>query len=245
MRPLFVVAALAALLLLGACATQGAGARTNPAAIAQPCAGQDAAAAAAAGGQQAHQAPFSEDTARLAPQTTWAGGSGAASTTSADNETRHVVSGGAQNCGVILPTDANASTGGGSNPAVMEAAKTVSAYRSMLQVALMDPSTMPERIDLLSAKLAEAQESLAVAQAASTVTHVTNHNFQGSRINQIPFSSSSSDGRPSPEAVGPVAEAARVVGTAVFSDEMLESAPAAPDFPLSEPVGSPDGESVP
>ncbi len=175
--------------------------------------------------------------------TTWSGGAGAASSNSADSETRHVVSGGAQNCGVILPTEADAKAGGGSNPAVVEASKTVAAYRAMLQLALSDPSVMPDRIAMLSTKLAESQEALAAAQSAANVQHVVNYNFQSSRINQIPFSSSSSDGRPRPETVAPVAKAAETVGTAVFSDEIYESAPAAPEAPATDaaPVGSPDG----
>lgn len=249
---LWVVALVSLSVTFLGCATPGPGTDCDPCASAEASPvgpGSQAAAAAAAGGQRANQAPFADDTARLSPQTTVGRGAGATTSNSADNETRHVVSGGAQNCGVILPSTANANNSGGTNPAIAEAARTVASYRAMLQCALLNPMTTSERIELLTGQLAKAQESLAQAQAAATVTHVTNNNFQSSRINQIPFSSSSSDGRPQPETVGPVAKAAETVGTAVFSDEMYEDSsvpsiapqpvPVAPDsLPDSPPAGA-------
>lgn len=226
-------------LSLVACASTGPGKDCDPCATAEASgpAGQ-AAAAAARGGQSANQAPFAEDTVSPNAKTTIARGQGSSRSASSDSDTKHVVSGGAQNCGVVLPTNAEATNLGGTSPAIMEAAKTVASFRAMLQCALLNPSTPPDRIEFLSGQIAKAQESLAAAQAAATVTHVTNNNFQSSRINQVPVSSSSSAGRPDPLVMGPVAEAAKTVGTAVFSDEMLEDGdsteapvPVEPDSP--------------
>lgn len=238
MKPLLSLLLLVAFLLT-ACVGQGAGVDCDPCAQAEATAGLggDAASAAAKGGQDANQAPFATDNVSPNAKTTLSRGAGDSRSSSADQDVKHVVSGGAQNCGVILPTNANASNSGGTNPAISEAAKTVASFRAMLQCALMDPTTPPDRIEYLGSQIAQAQESLAQAQAASTVTHVTNNNFQASRINQVPVSSSSSAGRPDPAVLGPVAQAAETVGTAVFSDELYETS--------SDPSSSPDASAAP
>lgn len=239
-------ALVAVALALSACANTGPGADCDPCASAEATApmGGQAAAAAASGGQRNNQAPFAEDAVSPNAKTTIARGQGSSRSASADSDTKHVVSGGAQNCGIILPSAADASNlGGGQNSAVSEAAKTVASFRAMLQCALLDPATHPDRVTYLSEQIAKAQESLASATAASTIQRVTNNNFQGSRINMVPVSSSSSAGRPDPEVIGPVAQAAETVGTAVFSDEMYEGEPSTPT-PPDAPVG-PDSPPSP
>lgn len=239
---------LAIALLVGACATpqQGPGATcTATEAEARPVGdGSQAAAAAATGGQRANQAPFAEDTARLAPQTTIGRGQGATTSNSADSERRHVASGGAQNLGVVLPTHADAKNLGGTSPAIAEAAKTVASYRAMLQCALLDPMTPPDRIELLTTQITKAQEALAAAQSAATVTHVTNNNFQSSRIQQFGVSTSATnkDGETiNPEVVKPMAEAAARMAEGALVEYEETPAPAAPEASPEPPVADGGG----
>lgn len=233
---------------LVACATPGPGANCDPCATAEANpvgAGSQAAAAAASGGQRANQAPFADDTARLSPQTTVGRGAGATTSNSADSETRHVVSGGAQNLAVLAPNQASASTSGGTSPAVCEAQRTVAAARSAWLCAAQDPMSTTEKVQALYLALREAQEALAAAESGSRGTVTNNYHFAGARINQLGLSTSSTDGKPDPASVEAVSKAGLDVGTAVFSDEMYESssapstglppAPAAADSLHSEP----------
>jgi hypothetical protein len=256
MRPiLLILTACLALSAFTACASQGPGVDCDPCAQAEanPVGpGSQAAAAAAAGGQRANNAPFAEDTARLQPQVTIGRGQGATTSSSADSEHRQVASGGAQNLGVVLPTEANASTGGGISVAVQEAARTVAAYRSMLQCALLNPACPPDRISLLSEQLARAQESLAAAQATANAPNVTNNHFENARVQLFGISTSKTgpDEAINPDVVKPMAEAAANVlsepsppSTAAPTSGLSGSsllgepapAPAAPDSRPSEP----------
>lgn len=221
--------------------TGGPGEACDPCATAEanPTAGFGGAAAAAAarGGQSAEASPYARDMARLAPQTTVGRGAGATSSNSQDRENREVASGGAQNIAVLAGTNADAQAGGGVNPAVAEAAKTVAAYRAMLQLALGDPTASPDRVEVLSAGLARAQETLAAATAASTSNRTVNNNFQGSTQHLYGVSSSSTDGRPDPEAVAAVARAAS--GSATRSPASAEAPETPPGGEVPVPVEPP------
>lgn len=237
MRILIVLMACA----LAACAGKpGKGAMDCAKATANPT-GAGAVAAAAAAGQQVSNAPWAEDTARFNPVT--GGGEGAVS--SANRDTRSVASGGSQ---ALMVAGANADAqaqGGGVNPAVAEAAKTVASYRAALQLCLADPTTSPERLESVQAGLMKAQETLAAAQSAAQLTHVTNNNFQGSTNNQFGMSSSSTDGRPDPESVEAVA---RGTADTLRAATARSTAPRAqPEFPEPAPAVPPvapktDGE---
>lgn len=236
-------AALVAALLLTGCLTPrpGPGADCDPCAQAEATpvgAGSSAAAAAASGGQRANQAPFAEDTARLAPQTTIGRGQGATTSSSQDSESRHVASGGAQNLGVVLPTEANAATLGGVSPAVQEAAMTVKAARDAYQMAACSPTTTTERLRFLAEQLSSAQAALNAAQAGSQVQYVTNNNFQGSRVQQFGVSTSATgkDQPVDPAVVAPMAEAAAALGTAGLEEYETSSSPSKPSTPPPAPV---------
>lgn len=238
MSRLMVALAVCALLFTACAATRGPGSDCDPCAQAEANAtpGGQAAAASAAGGQRAHQAPFIEEGVSPRSKVTVGRGEGSTRSASADNQTSHVVSGGAQNCGVILPTEALASaSGGGVSASVQEASKTAAATRNAWACLIQDPTATTEKVQAAYTAMKEAQASLDAAQASVAVTHTTNNFFQGSRINMVPVSSSSSAGRPDPEVMGPIAQASSEVGTAVFGDELLEGSPTAPS--TSTPSG--------
>jgi hypothetical protein len=205
--------------------------------IANPTPGSSNAAAAAAGGQRSDNAPYARDLARLSPNVVNSRGAGAATLEDSSHEQRHVASGGSQNLGVVLPTEAlSHAGGGGTNLNVLEAAKTVAAYRAMLQLALTDLSTPPDRIDTISAGLARAQEALSAAQSASNVSHVTHNRFDNAVVNQFGVSSSSTDGRADAETIGKVSEAAARTATGLqpFEKPSAEKA----EFPPPAGAGS-------
>lgn len=242
MRTLTIFLCILALCAVGCAGTrQGPGANeacaeaeTNPAGQGQ------AAAAAASGGQEANQAPFAEDTARLSPQTTIGRGQGATTSNSADSEKRHVASGGAQNLGVVVPALANASNLGGVSPAISEAAKTAAATRGAWACASQDPSVPTEKLLVMYQAMKDAQEALNAAQSTASVTHVTNNNFQESRIQQFGISTSSTnkDGEAiDPEVVEPMARAAAELGTAGLTEyeEVPSTLPVVPVVPDSLP----------
>lgn len=229
---------LATALIVSGCASQGPGATCDAtAAEANPVgAGSQAAASAASGGQRTSNAPFAEDTARLSPQTTVGRGQGATTSNSADDETRHVASGGAQNLGVVIPTQANANTTGGTSPAIYEAAKNVQTFRTLLTIEVSKPTPNDARIEFLSGQLASAQVALSQAQSAATVTHTTHNNFQQASVQQFGISTSATGKEKAidPEVVGPMAEAAARVSNAGFPAP-ADAAPPTGELPPSPP----------
>lgn len=203
--------------------------------------GAQEAAAAARGGQEASQAPFAKDTARIHPLTAVGRGSGPNSVSSADSEERHVVSGGAQNCGINIPTTAEASNagagGGGTSLATQAARQTVDILNLKLQQAA------PADIAPLLSALAEAQRALA-ASSVNDRPNVTITYHQDHQRNVLtPFSSSDADGTAGGSASGSANRdaGARTAAAAAASKAMEPSpddavpTPPPPPTPVTPP----------
>lgn len=214
-----VVGLLGALGILAGCASS-----PGPGPVCDECAkaeanpvgpGSSAAAASAAGGQRAHNAPFAEDTARLAPQTTVGRGTGSTESTQANSERREVASGGAQNIALMNPTSAEAvagAAGGGVPPSVSEAKLTVAQWRGQLALVLTEMPYDPAKAEFVRTNLFAAQAALNEAEAAWTAArpNVSNTYSMGGDNTMIGVSTSKTG--EAHEAIDP--EAARQISEA-------------------------------
>lgn len=243
-RTHFFAALFAVLLLLGGCAGlnpfssdvgPGTGCDTCAVAESKPVGtGSQAAAAAATGGQQAHQAPFANDVARLAPKTAIGRGAGDVTTSSADMEHRPVASGGAQNLALLNPATAVASTGGGVSAAVQEAQKTVASWRAALSLAMTDQHVDMAKLEFISAKLSAASADLNAAEAAAAASrpNVT-HNYGMGGDNTIVGYSRSGNGE-GPDS--PAAMAAQAAALGKVLKKPADSSGEASDVPPAGPA---------
>ena len=196
------------------------------------------------GGQDVRNGADAKDVTRVAPKITTGTGSGANSSSSADQETRHTTSGGALANMVNGATDPVAfGGGGGKSAATVSAEKNVDAIRTALTVHL---ATHPEDAvtrDALLKALSDAQAILAQT-SVNDRANVTNNYYQQNQRNVLTsFSSSSTDGEAGGAATGGANVAPKVAAAAAMG-KVGEKAMEAPQ-PVPEPPPAPSPEPAP
>lgn len=246
-----LLALLLAVALLAGCSTTGPGVECDPCAQAEASSGAtaaapfaQAAAASASGGQRASNQPTMTDPGARGVFTPVSRGAGSQTANQTTHEQRSQAGAPSVNLGLVLPTEASASAGGGVSPVVASLQSYIDDLRASLKLALMDPTTPQGRVQELMAAINTAVGQMAQAQA-STQGAVTNHyHFTGARIVQSVANGSSAGDSPT-TAIDP--DAARAVGQplseatrAVMAGEPPPEPVPAPDSPSPSP--SPSGE---
>ena len=218
-----------------------------PAATATAAPFGEATAAAAKGGQEASNQPQQQDPARINPNTMASSGSGAATWTKQDSETRSQAGAPSVNQGLLLPTsaDARAGGGGGVSPLLASLQRQQDVLLSLLEKEYGNPMADPVRRVELQKSLDSLNALMAQAQASSNgLTTINNtYNLQNSRnVQTVANGSNSGDGQ---TAIDP-AVAREIAGPTAETAKAALNGPATPESPESpEPVAPPVSPSNP
>lgn len=195
-------------LLLAACALAGCS-TTGPGAACDPCATGEtgpaneatgplaqAAQANARGGQEASNQPIQTDPGARNVHTPISRGAGAQTVTDTSTEERSQAGAPSVNQGVVLPTSADARTGGGVSPVVASLQSYIDDLRASLKMAMLDPSSPPDKANRIMEAINSAVSQMAQAQA-SAQAHVSNtYHLEGAVITQtVANGSASGDGQ--------------------------------------------------
>lgn len=244
--PAFLMASV--VLVLAGCATKGPGAECDT------CAGQEvapaatgpfaqAAGAAAEGGQRASNQPMMLDPARLAPVTNVNRGAGPLTASQANTEERSQAGAPSVTQGLVVPTSADARTGGGVSPVVASLQSYLDDLRASLKLALMDPAAPPGRVRELMDAINGTAGLMAQAQASAQATTHNTYNFDGARIVQsVANGSNSGDGT---TAIDPAAAAAVGKPLEGAARSVMEAPGAAPAPSGEAPTPAPGAPSPP
>lgn len=200
MRFKFLFLIFAALAFAG-CSTTGPGAACDPCATEEVSPSAEAtgplgqaAAASARGGQEASNQPVQSDPGARGVFTPISRGAGSQTATNTTNESRSQAGAPSVNQGVVLPTAADARTGGGVSPVVATLQGVVDDLRTQLKLAIMENNADKEA--RLTAALDRAISQMAQAQASAQAQTVNNYHLENSVITQtVANGSASGDGQ--------------------------------------------------
>ena len=234
-----------AALAVTACSTPGRrGAATAEACALGGVSDANAAAAASDGGQKANQAPFAGETGMRADASATIGNGQGDTSASRDGnvETRSVSSGGAQNLGLYVPAESQATAGSGSGGGTAlairsEFRKDMDAMRQDMMAIRQDPELTPEQkaVEIAAIREAMATARTDLALALSHAGSVTNNVDQSGDNTVVGYSKAGNgEGPDSPAAMKVLGDAARAT---LERKAASENAPAAADVP-STPSGS-------
>jgi hypothetical protein len=210
---------LFALLFLCSCTTTGPGAACDPCATEEVNSGADAtapfaqaAAASAKGGQEASNQPVQSDPGARGVFTPISRGAGSQTATNNTEETRSQAGAPSVNQGLVLPTAADARTGGGVSPVVASLQLYMDDLRAQLKLAMLDPTAPPDKAQKIIEAINAAISQMAQAQASSQAQVSNVYHLEGARIVQsVANGSNSGDGQ---TAIDPKAAEAIAVPTA-------------------------------
>lgn len=239
-----VTAAILALLTLAACSSgPGPGAACDTCAVAEASATgpfAEAAAAAADGGQTASNQPIQQDPGARHVYTPVSRGTGNQSVTTTTNDPRSQAGAPSVNQGLILPTEANAATGGGVSPVVASLQGYIDDLRTQYKLAVMQGDHELEK--RISDNIDRAISQMAQAQASTRGVTNNTFNLQGSVNTQtVANGSNSGDGQTAIDPRNSEALAGGLPKTVEAATAAAARKPAVPkgDAPAS-PGGSPD-----
>lgn len=240
MNRLTTAAAILVALILTGCSS-GPGDDCDPCAAAEAQASApfgEAAAAAAKGGMTASNQPQQQDPGARQIHTPISRGAGDQNVTTATEESRSQAGAPSVNQGLVLPTEASASTGGGVSPVVASLQGYIDDLRTQLKLAIMQGDSELEQ--RLSANIDRAISQMAQAQASSKGVTNNTYNFDGARIVQsVANGSNSGDGQTAidPAAATAIAEPLSKAAAATMAAEVeSKTAPAGADAPSSPAV---------
>lgn len=199
----YAVPILLALFLPGCATGPGPGASCDPCAEKEVGAGADAAApfaqaaaASAKGGQEASNQPVQADPGARGILTPVSRGAGDQTVNSSTNEARSQAGAPSVNQGLVLPTAADARTGGGVSPVVASLQAYIDDLRAALKMAMLDPASPPDRANQIMVAINDAVGQMAQAQASAQATTHNTYNLQGSVVTQtVANGSASGDGQ--------------------------------------------------
>lgn len=241
---------LALCCLFPACSTTGPGAACDPCATKEVESGADAtapfaqaAAASAKGGQEASNQPVQMDPGARGVFTPISRGAGSQTATNTTEESRSQAGAPSVNQGLVLPTAADARTGGGVSPVVASLQSYVDDLRAQLKMAMLDPTAPPDKANRIIEALNVAISQMAQAQSSAQAQVHNTYHLEGARIVQsVANGSNSGDGTTAidPKAAaavaGPTSEAVRATMAAPEPAPM--PAPAAPEARPEPPAGA-------
>lgn len=198
----------------------------------------EVAAAAASGGQTASNQPTQTDPTRINPNVLASSGAGDATWTKSDTESRRQAGAPSVNQGLVLPTAADARTGGGVSPVVASLQALVDDLRERLRsVACGDTTTQAQ----LLAAIADAHAAMAQAQAGAQAQTNNTYNFDGAKIVQtVGNSSNSGEGNAAAETPIPPSNALRSVPETTKAVMDAPPDPAAPEAAAKSPLPASD-----
>lgn len=203
-----------------------------------------AASAAAKGGQEVSNAPTQTDPARINPNVLASSGAGAATWTKSDSETRRLTGAASTAQGLVIPTSADARTGGGVSPVVASLQSYVEDLRAALTLELTNPAADPQKRKELMAEIQGAVRAMAEAQASTAGTTTNNFNFQNSRnVLTSGNSSNSGEGDAASDLKAGAMRAAPEAAKAVMNAP--EPAPATPESSPQPPAPAAPAPSFP
>lgn len=245
-RQSITFAFLLSILGLSACTTVGPGSACDPCATAETGPANEAtgplaqaASASARGGQEASNQPIQMDPGARDIHTPISRGAGNQTVTDTSEEKRSQAGAPSVNQGVVLPTAADARTGGGVSPVVASLQPLVDDLRAALKLALMDPTAPQSKIDSIHRALNDAISQMAQAQASAQGQVNNTYHLEGAVITQtVANGSASGDGQ---QAVDPSNAKALADGLplTVEAAAKARAASGTPDAPETAPVPVP------